>query len=89
MSKSAVSLRLDAETQARLEALAKARDRTPHYLMKAAVERYLEVEEALLAERRLVKARWESFALTGEAIDHAEVEAWVAGLGAASGDETR
>jgi predicted transcriptional regulator len=72
-----------------LEALAKAQDRTPHYLMKAAVERFLDVEEAQEAERRLVKARWERFALTGEAIDHEDVEAWVSGLGAAPDDKTR
>ena len=33
------------------EALGKARDRSPHYLMKSAIKRFLEVEEALEAER--------------------------------------
>ena len=33
------------------EALGKSRDRTPHYLMKTAVERFLEVAEALETER--------------------------------------
>ena len=73
-------LRLDEATQMRLEALGKARDRTPHYLMKQAVERFLETEEAVESERRLLKERWERFALTGEAIDHEEVENWAAGL---------
>ncbi|MCY3598296.1 MAG: hypothetical protein OXG71_12765 [Rhodospirillales bacterium] len=44
--------------------------------MKAAVERYLEIEEALEAERRLVKDRWERFELTGEALEHADVKSW-------------
>ena len=75
-----ISLRLRRETQLRLEALGKARDRSPHYLMKAAVERYLEVEEAVEAERRLLEERWHRFELTGETIDHSDVKAWVAGL---------
>ena len=76
MSNSTMGLRLSEETRNRLEALGKVRDRTPHYLMKTAVERFLDAEEALEAERRLVKSRWEKYELTGETIDHAEIEAW-------------
>lgn len=75
MSNSTMGLRLSEETRHRLEALGKVRDRTPHYLMKTAVERFLDAEEALEAERRLVKSRWEKYELTGETIDHAEIEA--------------
>ena len=70
MSNSTMGLRLSEETRHRLEALGKVRDRTPHYLMKTAVERFLDAEEALEAERRLVKSRWEKYELTGE------MEAW-------------
>ena len=72
--------------QHRLEALAKARDRTPHYLMKAAVERFLDVEEALEAERQLAKDRWQKYELTGETVDHADVKAWAASLGDTGAD---
>ena len=88
MTKSTIGLRLSEDTQRRLEALGKARDRTPHYLMRVAVERYLDAEEALEAERQLIEARWEKFALTGEALDHDEVRAWVASLDGASEDES-
>ena len=81
-----LGMRLSEETQHRLEALAKARDRTPHYLMKAAVERFLDVEEALEAERQLVKDRWQKYELTGETLDHADVKAWAASLGDTSAD---
>jgi predicted transcriptional regulator len=87
MANSTMGVRLSEDTQHRLEALGKARDRTPHYLMKSAVERFLEVEEALEAERQLVKSRWQTFELTGEAVDHADVKAWAASL-AGSGTET-
>ena len=74
------NVRLSEETRNRLEVLSKARDRTAHYLMKTAIERFLDVEEALEAEHRLVLGRWEKFELTGETVDHEEVKAWAASL---------
>lgn len=87
MANTTMGVRLSEEIQHRLEVLGKARDRTPHYLMKAAIERFLDVEEALEAERQLVKSRWEKYELTGETVDHEDVKAWAAGL--AAGTETR
>lgn len=80
MANATVGVRLSEETQKRLEALGKARDRTPHYLMKNAVERFLETEEALETERHVVLSRWEKYELTGETVDQAEVEAWATSL---------
>ena len=74
------NVRLSEDTQNRLEALSKARDRTPHYLMKAAIERFLDAEETLEAERRLVMARWEKFELTGETVNHEDVKALTSGF---------
>ena len=70
------NVRLTEEVEARLEALGRARDRAPHYLMRTAIERFLDVEEAREAERRLVLERWEKFMITGEAADHADIAAW-------------
>jgi predicted transcriptional regulator len=80
MANSTIGVRLNEDTRDRLEALGKARDRTPHYLMKTAIERFLEMEEALEAERQLVNSRWQKFELTGETVDHADVKVWAAGL---------
>ena len=80
MGTQTTGLRLSAETRSRLEELGRLRDRSPHYLMNAAVERYLDAEEALEAERRIVRERWEKFELTGEALDHSDVRAWAATL---------
>ena len=74
VTQSIVGVRLSDDIRKRLEALGKVRDRTPHYLMKAAIKRFLE------AERQLVKSRWEAFELTGETVDHADVKAWAASL---------
>lgn len=76
MANATMGVRLSEETQQRLEALGKARERTPHYLMKNAIERFLETEEALETERQIVQSRWEKYELTGETVDHAEVETW-------------
>ena len=86
MASATMGLRLTEDTQHGLEALSKARDRTPHYLMKAAVERFLEVEEAVETERKIVKSRWEKYELTGETVDHVDVKAWAASV-RPSGDE--
>ena len=86
MSNSTVGLRLSEETRHRLEALGKVRERTPHYLMKTAVERFLDTEEALEAERQLAKSRWRKYELTGQSIDQSEIEAWAGELDA--GPET-
>ena len=87
MANTTMGVRLSEDIQHRLEVLGKARDRTPHYLMKAAIERFLDVEEALEAERQLVKSRWKKYELTGETVDHEDVKAWAAGPD--SGTETR
>ena len=81
-------LRLSDDVQHRLEALSKALDRTPHYLMKKAVEQFLDVEEALEAERQLVIARWEKFELTGETVVHSDVKAWASSLSTAPGSSS-
>lgn len=80
MASATMGVRLNENPRRRLEALGKTRDRTPHYLTKTAIERFLEVEEALETERQIVNARWEKFELTGEAVDHSDVKAWAASV---------
>lgn len=80
MSQSTLAVRLDEQTQARLKALGETRDRSPHYLMKAAIEAYLEQEEAVEAEKARLKARWEAFELTGETISQTDMKAWAQSL---------
>ncbi|MGH1353600.1 MAG: CopG family ribbon-helix-helix protein [Thalassovita sp.] len=84
MANPTVALRLNEQTQDRLKALGQRRDRSPHYLMKEAVEKYLAEEEAVEAERDLMQARWERFELTGETVSHEDVKSWAKNLGAAS-----
>ena len=80
MTKSTMGVRLDEETQNRLEALSRLKERTPHYLMKTAITHFLDPEEQVEAERLLVKSRWEKYEITGEALEHDEVKSWAASL---------
>ncbi len=80
MTQNTVGLRLDEDTQQRLKALGKTRERSPHYLMKEAVERYLTTEESIESERQLMKDRWERYELTGQTIAHDDVVDWAKGL---------
>ena len=70
-------VKLDDTTQQRLAALARIRDRSPHWLMCKAIETFLEREENYEREKREDMERWERYQLTGEAIPHAKATAWL------------
>jgi len=71
-----VTLKLDASYRHRLKALAATKKRTPHYLMKEAIERYLNVEEAQHAILQSVDDSIAHFEATGLHVTHDEVKAW-------------
>ncbi|WP_440225050.1 CopG family ribbon-helix-helix protein [Dokdonella sp. MW10] len=54
----ATSIKLDPLEHDRLRALAKARQRTPHYLMREAIREFLVREEAREAIRERARAAW-------------------------------
>lgn len=70
-------IKLDEETRNRLKALGEKRDRSPHWLMRVAIEGYLEREEKYENEKAEDLQRWERYRLTGQAIDGNEVEEWL------------
>jgi predicted transcriptional regulator len=73
-------VKLDDNTRLRLRALGEVRHRSPHWLMKAAIERYLDQEERYEREKREDMERWEAYRLTGEAIPHEAATAWLGKL---------
>ncbi len=75
-----LGIKLDETTKARLKALGALRDRSPHWLMKAAIERYLDEEEEYERQKREDLAEWEDYQLTGNAIPHARVREWLGHL---------
>lgn len=73
-------VKLDETLHARLKALGLMKDRSPHWLMRAAIEAYVEREEAYEKEKREDQERWARYQLSGRFIPHDEVEAWLQSL---------
>ena len=73
-------IKLDAKVKGRLQRLAQARRRSPHWLMREAIEQYLEREERREQLRRDAAAAWEEYRATGRHVTGAEADAWMAQL---------
>jgi predicted transcriptional regulator len=74
-------IKLDETLHARLKALSSAKERTPHWLMKAAIEQHVDREEAYEKEKREDMERWQRYKLTGHAIPNEAVDAWLSSWG--------
>jgi predicted transcriptional regulator len=73
-------IKLDDNIRKRIKVLANKRQRSSHWLMKTAIEDYLEHEERYEKEKEEDNARWEHYLMTGKAIDHEKVETWLKDL---------
>ncbi|MGY4109697.1 CopG family ribbon-helix-helix protein [Aeromonas encheleia] len=76
-----VSVKLDPETKARIEHLAQARHRTPHWMMREAIAQYVEREEKREAFRQDTINAWQEYQQTGLHATASEVENWLASWG--------
>ena len=74
------SLKLDAATKARLQRLADARKRSAHWLMREAIEQYVNREERREQLRRDTLAAWSDYETTGLHVTAEEADAWLARL---------
>lgn len=75
-----LGVKLDPVTQRRLKQLGAAKDRSPHWLVKAAVSHYLDNQERALEEKREDDARWSTYVDTHLAYDGDDVEKWLENL---------
>lgn len=80
---SPVSVKLADQDRARLSALATARKRSSHYLMREAVREYLTREEARQSFREEADEAWLDYERTGLHVTQAEVDTWARSLGTA------
>ena len=78
---SPVSIKLDPEDRSRLAALATARKRPSHYLMREAVREYLTREELQQDFADEAEKAWADYQQTGLHVTHAEIDAWAKSLG--------
>jgi predicted transcriptional regulator len=80
MISATTSLKLDAKIKARLQRLARARRRSSHWLMREAIEQYVEREEQREQLRQNALAAWLEYRTTGQHVTAAEADAWLAQL---------
>ena len=80
MSLSSTSLKLDAGTEERLQRLASARQRTPDWVLREAVEQYVDREEKREQMRQDARASFAQYEATGLHVTAEEADAWLAKL---------
>ena len=74
------SLKLDADIKARVQRLAEARRRSPHWLLREAVAQYVAREEAMDRLRDDVQAAWADYQANGLHLTGEEADAWLTKL---------
>jgi predicted transcriptional regulator len=77
---STTTLKLDSATKERVRRLASARRRSPHWVMREAVEQYVEREEKREQLRQDALAAWAEYQTTGLHVTAKEADAWLAKL---------
>ena len=77
---STTSVKLDIETKERIQRLASARRRSAHWVMREAIEQYVEREEKREQLRQDALAAWDHYQTTGLHATAEEADAWLAKL---------
>jgi predicted transcriptional regulator len=76
-----VSVKLDADYRDRLRSLAQSQKRTPHYLMKEAIQGYVDQAEVQQNFINAGIASYEEYQRTGLHITHEEFDTWLSTWG--------
>lgn len=83
-----VAVKLDTEIRDRMKRLADSRHRTTHWLMREAIQQYVEREEAREDFKQEALASWKEFQETGLHLTGQEVGDWLKGWGTESESES-
>lgn len=75
-----VAVKLDIDIRERMKRLAETRQRTTHWIMKEAIQQYIEREEKREMFRQDAIQAWEEYQLTGLHASFDEGDAWLAKL---------
>ncbi|MEO8870257.1 MAG: CopG family ribbon-helix-helix protein [Granulicella sp.] len=73
----APSLEIDDELKARLQQLADARQRSPHWIMRETIQQYVEHEEARESFKQEALASWVAYQETGRHLAASESRSWL------------
>jgi predicted transcriptional regulator len=80
MPNSTTSLKIEPELKDRVQRLAAARRRSPHWIMREAVEQYVSREEKREEFRQAALTAWNRYQSTGLHVTAEEADAWLAKL---------
>lgn len=72
-----MTVKLEVSEQLRLTTIAKAKKRSPHYLMKEAIQRYLDEEEVEQRQIALAQESLNQYKETGLHVTLGEMQAWL------------
>ncbi|MBK8336151.1 MAG: CopG family ribbon-helix-helix protein [Sterolibacteriaceae bacterium] len=75
-----VAIKIDPEIKERVKRLADARRRTPHWLMREAIQQYVEREEKREALRQDAIRAWNEYQTTGLHVTEEAADAWLVRL---------
>ena len=75
-----MSVKLDHDMRVRVERLAEARQRSMHWVMREAIQQYVEQEEKRESFRQSGIRAWNEYQATGLHVTFDEADAWLAKL---------
>ncbi|MHB8391949.1 MAG: CopG family ribbon-helix-helix protein [Acidobacteriaceae bacterium] len=77
---SSTSVKLDSKMKQRVQRLAASRRRSPHWVLREAVEQYVEREEKREQFRHDALAAWNHYQATGQHVTAGEADKWLTKL---------
>lgn len=77
----ATSIKIDDALKGRVQRLAGLRRRSAHWIMREAIQQYVEREEARESFKLEALASWSAYQETGRHLTGAEARAWLGGWG--------
>ncbi len=76
----ATSVKIDNELKSRIQHLAEARQRSPHWIMREAIRDYVEREEKRESFKQDALHAWEAYQEDSLHLTHEEADSWLAKL---------
>lgn len=83
----AVSVKLDEVLKGRVQHLATSQRRSAHWIMREAIQQYVDREEARESFRQEALASWAEYQQTNQHLTGAEARDWLRGWGSAEDAE--
>jgi predicted transcriptional regulator len=75
-----VAIKIESDLKERIKRLAQAHKRTPHWLMREAIQQYVDREEKRETLRQAALSAWNDYQATGLHVAQEAADAWLADL---------